>query len=243
MMRMNDAAIHLDHVYFSIDGKSILKNITGSFPKEKITALVGPSGAGKSTLFRLLNGLRTPDKGEIYIHGKRITEYNPIELRRNVGLALQNAPMIDGTVFDNLALPLTLQGKQLSEKEAIYMLELVGLEEEFLQHEADELSGGQRQKVSIARTLINRPQILLLDEITSALDRVSQQEIEELIMRINEKYNPTILWITHNLQQAKKVAQFVWVMMDGEVVEMGDISILDAPTSDRVLQFVKGEVN
>ena len=94
----------------------------------------------------------------------------PVELRRKVGIALQSAPMIKGTVFQNLALPLELQGKKLTEKDASEILDDVGLGQSFLHRKTDDLSGGQRQKVSIARTLINRSKILLLDEITSALD-------------------------------------------------------------------------
>jgi putative ABC transport system ATP-binding protein len=234
-------AIRFNQVNFSADGMHILKNITGSFPKGKITTLVGPSGAGKTSLFRLCNGLRTADSGEIFINEKLITEYNPVDLRVIVGIALQSATMVDGTVFDNLALPLRLKGEQLSEEDAKHWLELVGLEEKFLHHKADDLSGGQRQKVSIARTLVNRPEILLLDEITSALDRVSQQDIEDLIARINKKYGTTIIWITHNLTQALKVGHFTWVMMNGEVVETGETSLLQSPKDERVRQFVKGE--
>lgn len=234
-------AIRFEQVNYSVDGLHVLRNITGFFPKGKITTLVGPSGAGKTTLFRLCNGLKSPDSGDIFINERHIKEYDPVTLRRKVGLALQNATMIDGTVFDNLSLPLKLQGKQLEEAEAKRLLNLVGLEEQFLSHGAKDLSGGQRQKVSIARTLVNRPEILLLDEITSALDRISQQDIEELIMNINKKFGTTIIWITHNLDQAVKVADYTWVMIAGEVVETGDISVLTAPKNERVKLFVKGE--
>lgn len=237
-----EAAIRFENVNYSVDGLQIIKNLNGFFPKGKITTLVGPSGAGKTTVFRLSNGLRSANSGKIYIHDKLITDYNPIELRRNVGLALQSAPMIDGTVFDNLALPLKLRGEILTEDDAKHWLHLVGLDESFLYHKADDLSGGQRQRVSIARTLVNRPKILLLDEITSALDRISQQDIEELIIQINRKFDTTIVWITHNLQQALKVGDYTWVMMNGELVESGEISLLESPKDERVRKFVKGEV-
>src|SRR5690606_12684608 len=119
-----------------------------------ITTLVGPSGAGKSTLLKLCNGLLSHDSGEIYIKGKDIHSYEPVQLRRIVGIALQNAPMVSGTVLQNLALPLKLQSKKLEEKTAKELLDDVGLEAEFLHRDVRDLSGGQRQKVSIARTLV-----------------------------------------------------------------------------------------
>lgn len=234
-------ALRFHRVNYSASGVPILKNITGIFPKGKITAVVGPSGAGKSTLFRLCNGLRPPDSGEIYVNEKPIADYDPPELRRKVGIALQNAPMVDGTVMDNLELPKKLQGKRLSEREAFQWMDLVGLESRFLHHPAKELSGGQRQKVSIARTLVNRPEILLLDEITSSLDPVSTQDIEELILRINGEFGTTILWITHALEQAIRIGNYTWVLMDGELAASGEISLLQSPADERVKRFVKGE--
>ena len=148
--------------------------------------------------------------------------------------------MIAGTVKENLALPRTLQGKTLSQQEAIQYLEDVGLDESFLHQSTNELSGGQRQKVSIARTLINQSSILLLDEITSALDRQSVKEIEKLIATINKKYNVTMIWITHNLQQALTIGHYTWVMMNGELIETGKSALLKAPTNPRVAEFVQG---
>src|SRR5690606_20885563 len=147
----------------------ILKNITGFFRKGKITTLVGPSGAGKTTLFRLCNGLISPTQGNITVNAKDINQYDPTELRRNVGLALQSATMLSGTVYDNLKLPRTLAEEMLTEEEAEILLTKVGLDKDMLKRKVTDLSGGQRQKVSIARTLVNRPEILLLDEITSSL--------------------------------------------------------------------------
>lgn len=127
-MTETNQAIQLNQVNYSITGELILKNITHSFPTGKITTLVGPSGAGKTTLFRLCNGLISRDSGEIFINGKSIDDYDPLVLRQTVGIALQSATMISGSIFDNLALPLTLKGEQLSEEDANKLLELVGLE-------------------------------------------------------------------------------------------------------------------
>ncbi|VEF46971.1 putative phosphate ABC transporter ATP-binding protein [Bacillus freudenreichii] len=225
---------------YSIDETAILKDVTGSFPDGKITTLAGPSGAGKTTLLKLCNGLISPTGGDIYIHGKHIREYNPVDLRRQVGIALQNAPMVKGSVYQNLSLPLELAGKQLSEKEAVSFLEDVGLDKSFLHRDSKDLSGGQKQKVSIARTLVNRPRILLLDEITSSLDLTSCKEIEQLIVKINQRYNVTMVWITHNLEQARTIGQYTWVMIAGKVAETGESSLLESPKTDEVRHFVEG---
>lgn len=236
------AALEFKHVSFSDGDVQIINDITGFFVEGKITTLVGPSGAGKTTIFRLCNGLISPDKGEIFVRGHNINSYVPTELRRIVGLALQNATMLSGNVYKNLELPRTLQGNQLSEEEAKSLLLDVGLGEEFLYRDVKDLSGGQRQKVSIARTLVNKPDILLLDEITSSLDRVSKQEIETLITEINQKHRVTIIWITHNLQQALSIGNYTWVMMNGKLIESGESSLLNHPTNEKVKQFVKGEI-
>lgn len=191
-------------------------------------------------MLKLCNGLLSPTSGEIYIYGRPINEFEPTTLRKTIGIALQNAPMIPGTVYKNIALPMRLAGKTLSEQEAATYLENVGLERAFLHHDSKDLSGGQRQKVSIARTLVNRPKILLLDEITASLDQQSAKEIEDLIVTINEKYNVTIIWITHHLNQAKTIGHYTWVIMDGQVVETGESKILDEPKTEKVKQFVKG---
>lgn len=235
-------AVHFNHVDFSFGKTPILKGVTGSFPEGKITTLVGPSGAGKTTLLKLCNGLLSPQSGEVYIKGRPIEDYEPVELRRLVGIALQSAPMVGGTIYKNLSLPLELQGKALSKAEAEELLRDVGLEAELLERKVKDLSGGQRQKVSIARTLVNKPEVLLLDEITSSLDLTSLKEIEELIVKINRKYGTTIIWITHNLQQAREIGDFTWVMMDGEVVETGESDLLNDPVNDQVRHFVRGEV-
>jgi putative ABC transport system ATP-binding protein len=235
-------AIELKDVSFSDEDTSIIKQITGVFYEGKITTLVGPSGAGKTTLFKLCNGLIQPDTGNIYIKGQPIGSYEPQQLRRTVGIALQNATMIPGHVMENLTLPLRLQDKQLSEETAIHLLHDVGLEESLLYRDVSDLSGGQRQKVSIARTLVNQSPILLLDEITSSLDRVSRRDMEELIVKINKKYGTTIVWITHSIDQALNIGDFAWVLMNGELVESGEVSFLNNPSNSRVRSFLKEEL-
>lgn len=241
MQPIENPAIQLQQVHYTINEQPILSNITGSFLNGKITTLVGPSGAGKTTLLKLCNGLISANSGDIYVHNIPLTDYPPIELRKQVGIALQNAPMISGTVFENLALPFQLQRKPFTKQDALQALQDVRLDERLLDQQANELSGGQRQKVSIARTLLNCSNILLLDEITAALDRNAAYEIEQLILKINQKYKTTIIWITHNLRQAKRIGDFVWVLKDGKVVETGPIQLLTTSTNPTVQQFVKGD--
>ena len=233
-------ALHFNNVSYEVSNHSILKNITGSFPEGKITTLVGPSGAGKTTLLKLCNGLISPTSGDIFVQDQSISTYEPVQLRRNVGIVLQNTPMIKGTVYQNLALPLELQGKRLTKENALEILEDVGLEKDFLNRASDSLSGGQRQKVSIARTLLNESKILLLDEITSSLDRTSLHEIEQLIIKINRKYGTTIIWITHNIEQAIEISDYTWVMIEGQLIDTGEVNLLVSPTNEAVKTFVAG---
>lgn len=234
------AAIRFKNVTLSLQHIKILHNISGTIPKGQITTFVGPSGAGKTTLLKLCNQLISQTSGQIFIEEQLIENYNPIKLRQQVGIALQSAPMIRGSVYDNLKLPRELQNSMLSIEEATSILTDVGLDETFLKKDANKLSGGQKQRVSIARTLINHSEILLLDEITSALDLAATKEIEELILHINKKYKVTIIWITHNLQQAAKIGDYMWVLKEGQLLGEGNYETLKTSSNNQIQQFFMG---
>lgn len=238
---MQETAISFQDVSMKRGEQQVLKRISGQIPKGKITTLVGPSGAGKSTLLKLCNGLLSPDEGTITILKKRLQDWEPVELRTRVSMALQSAPMISGTVEENLTLPYALQGAEVDVDKMKRIIKEVGLDSDYLQRDSRDLSGGQRQKVSIARTLLMEPDILLLDEITSALDRASRQEVEAMIQHIHKTFGTTIIWITHNLEQAQRIGHYTWVMMDGELVEQGESALLENPQNERVRQFVRGD--
>lgn len=233
-------AISFQKVNYQTDSLSIIKEVTGVIHSSLITTIVGPSGSGKSTLFHLCNGMKSATSGDIYIHGEEIKSISPTALRRNVGIVLQKAIMIDGDVFDNLSLPLNLRGEKLSKENAVEMLNLIGLNEEFLHRKASDLSGGQQQRVSIARTLLNEPAILLLDEITSALDQTSQREVEQLITTINKRKQTTIVWITHNLEQALTIGDDTWVIIDGKLVAHEKSTHISTSTNPLVKRFFVG---
>lgn len=239
---MQQPAIELENVSLKRGDEQVLKGLTGQFPKGKITTIVGPSGAGKSTVLKLCNGLLSPDEGDIRILGKSLGDWEPADLRQQAGIALQSAPMISGTVEENLTLPYALHGAEVDVDKVNRMIREVGLDTNYLQRDIRDLSGGQRQKVSIARTLLTEPEILLLDEITSALDRASRMEIEELIQYIHQTYGTTMIWITHNLEQAERIGHYTWVMMDGKLIEEGNSELLSHSTHPDVQKFIKGSV-
>ncbi|MGK9045260.1 ABC transporter ATP-binding protein [Mammaliicoccus vitulinus] len=223
----SDVAVQFKNVEYEINNSKILKEINGAFFQGKLTSVIGPSGAGKSTLLTLINLLKSPTKGEVVINGKPIDSYDPMELRRKVQLVSQEATMIKGTVKDNLELPLILQNKKMTDEEAEYYLKDVDLSISFLNKNSKELSGGEKQKLSLARALVNKPSIILLDEVTSALDRNSKQAIELLLQKIKRKHHVTMIWITHDIDQALRMSDYVWVMKNGEVVEANTVEEIE----------------
>lgn len=223
------------------EDRQILHDVTYTFQSGEITALLGPSGAGKTTLLKLINGLHSPESGEICFDGQSIADMDLIQLRQTAGMALQSAPMINGTVFDNLNLPKSLFGETLTEDRARELLDQVNLDDVPLTQLAKNLSGGQKQRLSIARTLVNHPKILLLDEITSSLDPRSVKEVEKLILDIKQRYQTTIIWITHDVDQAIKVTDRYVMMKQGRVIETGQTSQLTQSHNQSVLDYLAGE--
>ncbi|PKR85480.1 ABC transporter ATP-binding protein [Heyndrickxia camelliae] len=224
---------------FSANGKveKVLNQINGTVQTGAILNILGPSGSGKSTILSMCNLLLAPDEGEVYIHGKEVRKWNIPELRQKVGIAFQSAPMIPGTVLDNLMLPANIHQMTIHHPEQY--LNKVGLPTSMLQKNVQDLSGGQKQRLALARTLVNRPSILLLDEITSALDPSSVREIEELILSIHKAENTTILWVTHDLEQARRVGTECWLIVNGELVEQGTKDeFFSSPKDDRTKQFL-----
>ncbi|MDQ0496766.1 ABC transporter ATP-binding protein [Paenibacillus brasilensis] len=237
-------AIEFKHITKYFNGserqRSVLNGITAKVSPGKITTLVGPSGSGKSTLLSLCNLLLSPDEGEISVFGKPVSEWDIPELRRKVALVFQDAPMLQGTVLYNLQTVERLHGTVLHDP--VGLLERVGLTRDLLEQKAQELSGGQRQRLALARTLANRPEILLLDEITSALDPASVKEVEDLLLQMNREEGTTMIWITHHMEQARRVGHETWLMIDGKLVEQADTeAFFHAPQHNETRRFIAGE--
>lgn len=201
--------------------------------------LFGPSGAGKSTLLFLFNRLSDPEGGNIYYKDERIEKHDITSLRKNVGLVLQSPNLFPGTVLDNLKYGPALFG-EWNENEAGKLLDYVQLPSSFLDREVDQLSGGEQQRVSLARTLANEPEMLLLDEPTSALDNRTAEEIEEVLERLIKEHQLTMLMVTHNMRQARRLGDRGLFISDGKLQEDGKIpDMLDNPGTKTLYKFLE----
>ena len=198
-----------------------VNDISFSVEQGEFVAIVGSSGSGKSTLLHLLGGVDRPTSGKVYIQGEDIYSLNSDKIaifrRRQVGLIYQFYNLIPIlNVKENITLPCELDGRTPDKKELCDLINTLGLKDR-VSHLPNQLSGGQQQRVSIGRALINHPAILLADEPTGNLDSRSSDEIVELLKLSNQKYNQTIVMITHNLEIAK-IADRILRIEDGRLV-------------------------
>ncbi|MFT9485986.1 MAG: phosphate ABC transporter ATP-binding protein [Tepidibacillus sp.] len=220
-------------------GNPILKDISAKVMEGELITIIGPSGSGKSTFLSLMNKMADPDSGIIRFKGKPYHELNVLELRKKIGMVFQMPTMLSGTVRDNLLIGPKLFRQTLTEKEIDNLLEQVALPKTLKYQDARSLSGGQKQRVSLARTLANQPEILLLDEVTASLDPNSSLEIEELIQTLHQQQGKTILWVSHNLKQAKRVGQYTWVIADGKIIEKGHTNeVFEHPQHEVTREFI-----
>lgn len=213
---------HLVKQYGKGDNAVLAVNdISFSVEQGEFVAIVGSSGSGKSTLLHLLDGVDRPTSGKVYIQGEDIYSLNSDKIaifrRRQVGLIYQFYNLIPIlNVKENITLPCELDGRTPDKKELCDLINTLGLKDR-VSHLPNQLSGGQQQRVSIGRALINHPAILLADEPTGNLDSRSSDEIVELLKLSNQKYNQTIVMITHNLEIAK-IADRILRIEDGRLV-------------------------
>ncbi len=213
-------------------GKHVTTALSGldlSIHKGEIFGVIGHSGAGKSTLIRLINLLERPTSGDVYVDGINMTKLNKSQLqaqRRKIGMIFQHFNLLSSaTVYENIAFPLRLvktDNKKVDQK-VKELLELVGLTNHSNKYPS-QLSGGQKQRVGIARALASDPQVLLCDEATSALDPQTTNSILKLLLDINQKYNLTIVLITHEMHVIQTICDRVAVIHQGGIVEEGPVA-------------------
>lgn len=211
----------------------ILKGVSLTVPCDGILAVAGPSGSGKSTLLRLLNRLDDPLSGSITWEGRELSEWDPRELRRRVAMVFQKAPIFPGTVMDNFR----VAAPEVDQERAHHVLDHVGMPRDLLDRKADRLSGGEAQRMSIARALLTNPAVLLADEPTAALDRVARRTVEDLGMEVAASGVP-IVWITHDTAQLRRLADHAVVLIDGEIAAFGHLPELDRHHDERVRELV-----
>ena len=213
----------------AFEGRTVLNGINLYLQKSENLAVLGKSGSGKSVLIKMISGLLKPDSGTVEVLGKNvntISEKELMELRLQIGFSFQNSALYDSmSVKENLAFPLVRNKRKLGKKEVNDTIEAVlndvGLINTINQMPS-ELSGGQKKRIGIARTLILKPQIMLYDEPTAGLDPVTSMEINDLIKKVQEEYKTSSIIITHDLTCAKTTADRVAMLVDGKFVTTGN---------------------
>ena len=224
--------LSIEGLTYAIDGEYILSDISFDIQAGERVAVFGPSGAGKSTLIRLINRLDEPTSGMVWLNGEDYRQISPRRLRRRLGMVMQAPNLFPGTVRDNLCFGPATHGETLSSDEIRDLLsgvDLAGYEN----RDVSSLSGGEAQRVNLARTLANKPKALLLDEPTSALDQAAKNEVEETINAIIKSQHMTFILVTHDQAQVKRLAERVLLIKGGQLIADGSIEeVLDARSMD-----------
>ena len=239
-----EAVISIRGLYKSFGELDILKDINLDVFKGENLVVLGRSGSGKSVLIKMLVGLLKPDKGIVNVLGKAVDKLSGKELdalRLRIGFSFQNSALYDSmNVRQNLEFPLTMNRKNLTRAEinsaVTEVLDAVGLKGKINEMPSD-LSGGQRKRIGIARTLILKPEIMLYDEPTSGLDPITSQEINNLIKEVQKKYNTSSIIITHDLTCAKETGNRIAMLLDGKFVKTGTFKEVFDSQDEQIKSF------
>lgn len=215
--------LEVKNLTYRADRRTILKHINFKLDEGESVAVVGPSGSGKSTFLKQINNLISPTDGELYFKGKSFNDYKPEELRSKISYLMQQSELFGETIGDNMSFPAIAHGDKFDKKKAKALLKQVNLSHYDLDSKIEHLSGGERQRITIARQLMYRPDILLLDESTSALDTKNKETIERIIFDM-VKEGVAILWITHSDDQSMRHFQKRITIVDGEITKEEDLN-------------------
>ena len=247
MVDKKNPVIELKNVYKSFGTKYVLRGLDLNIYKGESVVLLGQSGMGKSVSVRLMLGLMDADSGSIKINGNEITNFSDEEFYQNnrkIGMLFQNGALFDSmSVWENVAFSLLNIDKMEPEearKIAIEKLEDVGLPPKVANMMPDELSGGMRKRVGLARAIADNPEIIFFDEPTTGLDPIMSDVINNLIVRCVKQLGATALTITHDINSARKIADRIVMLYDGKIIWSGKPEDLDDPKNDYVEHFVKG---
>ena len=240
----NELVISIKDLYKSFGDNDVLCGVDLDVHNKENVAVLGRSGTGKSVLIKIICGLLKQDSGQVNVLGQEVEQLNDKqlqELRLQIGFSFQNSALYDSmTVRENLAFPLVRHAKHLTKKEIKEQIERVLNEVGLLQtinQMPSELSGGQRKRIGIARTLILRPKIMLYDEPTSGLDPITSIEINNLINQVKHKFNTTSIIITHDLTCAKTTGDRVAMLYEGKFIKQGTFDEVFASDDERIQHF------
>ncbi len=225
------------------DGFQALRDIDLEFREGDLNVLIGPSGCGKTTTMKLINRLIRPSSGRITIAGKDISTIDPVALRRSIGYVIQSIGLFPHmTIAANVSVvPKLLKwDAKKTERRVDELLDMVGLAPDTYRNRYPrELSGGQQQRIGVIRALAAEPDIILMDEPFSALDPISREQLQDELVRLNQELKKTIVFVTHDMDEAIKIADHIVLMKDGRVVQQGSPeSILRHPANEFVSSFV-----
>jgi phospholipid/cholesterol/gamma-HCH transport system ATP-binding protein len=244
---MTDIAVRLENVSKAFDGTKVLDGISFEVKRSSLFCILGRSGTGKSVTLRHIIGLVKPDSGRIFVEDEEITDMRPHELtriRKKLGFLFQYAALFDSiTVFENVAFPLrrhTDLSQTEIEKIVTEKLSSVGLGKD-LQKMPDELSGGMKKRVGLARALAMEPSILLVDEPSAGLDPITSAEIDELILELNRERGVTVVMVTHNMPSARRLADELVFMDKGKLAARGTVADLERSEDPLVKAFMVSE--
>ena len=221
----------------------VLYDINLKLEEGNIIVFVGPSGCGKTTTVKMINRLIKPTSGQVLINGEDISNKNVIELRRNIGYVIQQTGLFPHmTIKENIGIVAKMQkmNSQEIESKTRELMEMVGLDyEKFANRYPTELSGGQQQRVGIARALITNPDIILMDEPFSALDPITRSQLQDELLNIQTQFKKTIIFVTHDMDEAIKIADKICIMGKGRIIQYDDPeTILKNPANEFVSDFV-----
>lgn len=230
-----------------------LKNINLTINESEITVFIGPSGSGKTTLLKMINRLEDNTTGEVKINGKNVKEYDIHKMRWDIGYALQQVALFPHmNVEENIAIVPELKKwkKEKINARIDELLNMVGLEpEKYRKRKPSELSGGEAQRVGIARALAADPKIILMDEPFSALDPINRASLQEDVKKLQKQINKTIVFVTHDIEEAFLLGDKICIIQDGELIQSGTKQeIISNPQNDFVRRFItvknkEGEVH
>lgn len=231
-------AIEYKNICMSYNSKKIIENFNLEIEKGEFVTIIGSSGCGKTTILKMVNKLIVPTSGNIIVCGECTNSRDIIELRRSIGYAIQGSVLFPHlTVEKNIAYVPNLinKDKNMTERAVKKWMKIVGLDESLRKNYPDQLSGGQQQRVGIARALAGEPEIVLMDEPFGAVDEITRATLQDEIIRIHKETGVTIMFVTHDINEALKLGTKVLVMNNGKIQQYGTPSeIRDNPANEFV---------